>query len=93
MEKINVDMNKKTRNINDYYHINDGISRAYSAHGTKRFMQWFNPKMEVPEVALCDEEFINDEPDYENKRDIINKLNVGESCIVEEDICIITRVK
>lgn len=80
------------KNINDYYHINDGVSRAY-CNGTKRFMQWFNPKMEVPEVALCDEEFINAEPDFEDKRDIINKLKVGESCIVEEDICIITRVK
>lgn len=85
MEKINVVINKKTRKINDYYHINDGVCRAYSDNGTKRFMQWFNPKMDVPEVALCDEEFINNEPDYADK--------VGESCIVEEDICIITRVK
>ena len=86
---------KLTTNLSEYH--NDGISRCYSYTGKKRFVQWFNSCSDgltnVPEVALCDEVFIANEPDYQDKRYVINLLEVGESCIVEEDICIITRVK
>lgn len=84
--------------MNNYkeYH-RDGISRAYHPNGKKRFVQWFNTSYkelkDVPEVALCDEIFIANEPDYAKKQYIIDLLEVGESCIVEENVCIITRVK
>ena len=51
------------------FYKKDGISRVYAEGGKKRFMQWFNSEtMElenVPEVALCDEIFLNDEHDVE----------------------------
>ena len=79
------------------YKKTDLIPRAYF-NGKKRFVQWFNsdygkPLYQVPEVALCDEVFLQQEDDYKNKLKDIEALKVGESCIVEEDTCIITRVK
>lgn len=74
----------------------DGIHRSYYG-GDKRFVQWFNSDTEdlenVPEVALCDEVFIHDEPYFDKTRHRIDSLDIGESCVVEEDMCIITRVK
>jgi hypothetical protein len=74
----------------------DGIHRSYHG-GDKRFVQWFNSDTEdlenVPEVALCDEVFIHDEPDFDKARHRIDLLEVGESCIVEENVCIVVRVK
>ena len=85
---------EKNANLSEYH--NDGICRNYSADGKKRFVQWFNSNSKdlenVPEVALCDEVFIANEPDYKDKRYIIDLLEVGESCIVEENVCIIMRV-
>lgn len=74
----------------------DGIHRSYYG-GDKRFVQWFNSDTEelenVPEVALCDEVFIHDDPDFDKARHRIDLLEVGEACVVEEDMCIIMRVK
>ena len=79
------------------YSANDNIPRIYTDGSKKRFVQWFNSQSKelhgIPEVALCDEIFIADEPDYKDKQYIIDLLEVGESCVVEEDMCIITRVK
>ena len=76
--------------------MTDGISRSYFG-GDKRFVQWFNSDTEefenVPEAALCDEVFIHDEPDFDKARHRIDLLEVGESCVVEENMCIIMRVK
>lgn len=73
------------------------ISRAYTDGSKKRFVQWFNSQKKelrgIPEVALCDEIFIANEPDYKEKQYIIDLLEVGESCVVSKDECIITRVK
>lgn len=78
-------------------HYNDFIHRSYEDGSEKRFMCWFNTNKEellnVPEVSLCDELFIAGEPDYDAKRHEIDLLDVGESCVVEEDVHIITRVK
>lgn len=86
---------QKNANISEYH--KDGICRNYSEEGHKRFVQWFNSYSEelenVPEVALCDEVFIANEQDYQEKRHVIDLLEVGESCIVEENVCIVTRVK
>ena len=72
------------------FYKKDGISRVYAEGGNKRFMQWFNSETteleNVPEVALCDEIFLNDEPDFANKIDELNNLKIGESCIVEENM-------
>jgi hypothetical protein len=81
----------------NWYWADDNISRAYTDGSKKRFVQWFNSQSKelhgVPEVALCDEIFIANNPDYKEKQYIIDLLEVGESCIVENDICIIMRVK
>lgn len=81
----------------NWYSANDNIPRAYTDGSKKRFVQWFNSQSKelygLPEVALCDEIFIANEPDYKEKRYIIDLLEVGESCVVSEDKCIITRVK
>ena len=86
---------EKNQNLSEYH--NDGICRAYSKNGKKRFVQWFNSYSDglenVPEVALCDEIFVANEPDYQDKKYIIDLLEVGESCVVKENVCIITRVK
>ena len=78
-------------------HYNDFIHRSYADGSEKRFMCWFNSSkdelLNVPEVSLCDELFIAGEPDYDAKRHEIDLLTVGESCVVEEDVHIITRVK
>lgn len=82
------------KTINEYYHIPDNVCRCYTEGSTKRFVEWFDPILEVPEVALCDEVLINNEPDYAHAKDKINNLKVGESCIVDESGCVIvTRVK
>ena len=74
----------------------DGIHRSYQG-GDKRFVQWFNSDTEeldnVPEVALCDEVSIHDEPYFDKVGHRIDLLEVGESCIVDEDMCIVVRVK
>jgi hypothetical protein len=79
------------------FYKKDHVSRCYTQGGKKRFMQWFNSDKHemfgIPEVALCDELFLNDEEDFQHKIDEINSLNIGETCIVENDVCIITRVK
>ena len=81
----------------NWYIANDNISRAYTDGSKKRFVQWFNSQSKelygLPEVALCDEIFVANEPDYQDKKYIIDLLEVGESCIVKENVCIITRVK
>lgn len=93
-----VDANKilAARKYAEYKTMSDGVHRVYLG-GTKRFVQWFNSDTEelenVPEVALCDEVFIHDEPDFDKARHLIDLLEVGEACVVEEDMCIIMRVK
>lgn len=95
--QIAVDINKAR---SEFYAADktrsDGVHRSYYG-GTKRFVQWFNSDTEelenVPEVALCDEVFIHDEPDFDKARHRIDLLEVGESCIVEENMCIVMRVK
>lgn len=94
-----VDMNK-IRGANDVHIISkprDFISRSYTLGSTKRFVQWFNSDLEqlfgVPEVALCDEVFLHDEPDYADALYKLDLLEVGESCVVTEGECIVTRVK
>lgn len=81
----------------NWYSANDNIPRAYTDGSKKRFVQWFNSQSKelhnVPEVALCDEIFIANEPSYKDKQYVIDLLEVGESCIVEENMCIIMRVK
>ena len=90
---MNINIKIKDKTINEYYHITDNVCRCYTEGSTKRFVEWFDPILEVPEVALCDEVLINNEPDYVHVKDKINTLKVGESCIVNEGECIITRVK
>lgn len=94
-----VDMNK-LRGVNGAHSIcrpRDFISRSYTLGSTKRFVQWFNSDLEqlsgVPEVALCDEVFLHDEPDYADALHKLDLLEVGESCVVTEGECIVTRVK
>ena len=74
----------------------DFICRAYYG-GTKKFVEWFNPESEefcdVPEVALCDETFVRDDPDYAPDFEKINSLEVGESMILDNRNAIIMRVK
>lgn len=75
--------------IEDKY---DGIERLYHKNSKMRFIQWFNMN-NVPELSMVDELFIKNEKDYQNKKDKILSLKVGQSCIVENNVCIITRVK
>lgn len=88
---------KETKEPERNYIKKDFVSRCYSPGGKKRFMEWFNSDKAildvVPEVALCDEIFLNGEEDFKHKIDELNSLNIGESCIVENDVCIVTRVK
>lgn len=88
---------KETKELEHNYTKKDFVSRCYSPGSKKRFMEWFNSDKAVlhgvPEVALCDEIFLNEEDDFKYKIDELNALNVGESCIVEDDVCIVTRVK
>lgn len=95
--EVAVDVNKYRDAFYSVYKTkSDGVHRSYYG-GTKRFVQWFNSDTEelesVPEVALCDEVFIHDEPDFDKARHRIDLLEVGESCVVEENMCIIMRVK
>lgn len=93
-----VDANKilAAQKYAEYKTMSDGIHRVYLG-GDKLFVQWFNSDTDeferIPEVALCDELFIKEEPDYSEKLHEIELLEVGEACVVEEDMCIIMRVK
>ena len=100
LRKVSIDVSKARDALYSGYALcktmHDGIQRSYYG-GDKRFVQWFNSDTEelenVPEVALCDEVFIHEEPDFDKARHRIDLLEVGESCVVEENMCIIMRVK
>ena len=88
----NFDLKFIETGVNDYS-ANDGVCRAYAKGSKKRFMEWFNPQLGVPEVSLCDEVFLQNEKDFAEKLHVIELLEVGESCIVEENVCVVTRVQ
>ena len=89
-EKTEGDISARERTRRDF------ICRAYYG-GTKKFVEWFNPESEefcdVPEVALCDETFVRDDPDYAPDFEKINSLKIGESMILDNGNAIIMRVK
>lgn len=89
-EKIEGGISARERTRRDF------ICRAYH-EGTKKFVEWFNPESEeycdVPEVRLCDENFVRNDPDYAPDFEKINSLEVGESMILDNGNAIIMRVK
>lgn len=97
LREVAMDINKARDAFYSAYKTrSDDVHMSYYG-GAKRFVLWFNSDTKdfanVPEVTLCDEVFIRDKPDFAKDRHRIDLLDVGESCIVKENMYIIMRVQ